>query len=309
MAPTCLCIRKKFILALGMLICISRLGAQEVARVQVSAKVLHDEVPLNRTAVYVVELKWAGPLAQIEFDPPESPKLTNLKLAGSASANRVVVENGASTALKSFEYTLQPEELGMGYIEGLRLSYTDKTTGERHTLYTDRLGLKVIDAVRAPGEAPLGLALGLGLAVTVLLGVAVVQWQARQKRKELEQLAQQASKPLEQEFLEQLRTAVDLNSLDTKGGFLELSRLARQYLQRRFDIPVQGISTSEVMSAYRALESEMSRAMNLEEILQTCDVIKFSGESGDPARLARVYALAENFIRAYLPAQSQPVES
>jgi hypothetical protein len=100
--------------------------------------------------------------------------------------------------------------------------------------------------------------------------------------------------------LERLQAAVDLNSLEIRPGFSEVSRLVRQYLQRRFDIPVQGIATMEVTTAYRALDGELTRGLQLEEILQTCDLVKFSGEGGDPARLARVYALAENFLRAHL---------
>jgi len=38
----------------------------------------------------------------------------------------------------------------------------------------------------------------------------------------------------------------------------------------------------------------------LEEVLQTSDVVKFSGAGGDPSRLARAYALTENFLRANL---------
>ncbi|MGH7493109.1 MAG: hypothetical protein ACREOO_12015 [bacterium] len=275
------------------------LPAQEAVRVQISAKVSHDEVPLNRTATYVVELKWSGALAQIEFDHPETPKLSNFKLAGSSSSNRVGLERGENTAIKTFEYTLKAEGLGMGYVEGLRVGYLDKATNERHTLAVQRLGIKVIEPVREPEDAPYGLAMTAGLLLTILAGLGVWQWEARQKKKELEQLARQATKPLEQEYLERLQAAVDLNSLETRPGFSEVSRLVRQYLQRRFDIPVQGIATTEVTAAYRALDGELTRGIQLEEILQTCDLVKFSGDGGDPARLARVFTLTESFLRAH----------
>ncbi len=301
--------RKSSLLVLALWVLCSRVpAAQEPARVQISAKALHEEVPLNRTTVFVVELKWTGPLAQIEFDPPETPKLSNFKLAGSSSSNQVGIENGRNTAIKTFEYTLQPENLGMGYVEALRVSYLDKTTNEKQVLYADRLGIKVIDPVREPEDAPLGLAMIAGLAATILAGAAVLRWEARQKKKELEQRTHQMAKPLEQEFFEQLHAAVDLKSLETKPGFSEVSRVVRKYLQHRFNIPLQGISTTEVLAAYRAQDSEVSRGMQLEEILQTCDVVKFSGASNDPARLVHVYALAENFLRAHLspPTQVMP---
>lgn len=275
--------------------------AQEAGRVQISAKVMQDEVPLNREALYVVEVKWSGPLAQIEFDQPETPRLSNFKLVGSSSSNRVGVEQGVNTAVRTFEYTLKPEGLGMGYIEGLRLSYLDKTANEKHTLYADRLGIKVTEAVRAPEEAPLGWAMVASLLATVLAGFGVLRWEARQKKREEEQRARHADKPLEQAFLEQLQAAINLNSLETKSGFSEISRQVRQYLHRRFNIAMQGIATAEVLAAYRAQDGDVARGLQLEEILQICDVVKFSGESGDPARLARVYALAENFLRGHMP--------
>jgi hypothetical protein len=294
--------KKYFTVALSLItIAAGRiLPAQEATRVQFSARVLQNEVPLNRPAVYLVEIKWSGALAQIEFDQPETPKLSNFKLTGSSSSNRVGVENGVNTAVRVFEYTLKAEGLGMGYIEGLRVSYLDKAVNEKYSLAVDRLAVKVIDPLREPEDAPLGMAMMAGLLMTILAGLGVWQWEARQKKKELEQLARQATKPLEQEFLEHLQAAVDLISPETKSGFSAISRLLRQYLQRRFNIPVQGITAAEVTTAYRALDSELARGMQLEEILQTCDVVKFSGESGDPARLARVYALAETFLRAHL---------
>ena len=294
-------LQKKVLVPLSMALLVSALLAQEATRVQISAKVLQDETPLNRTAVYVVEIKWAGALAQIEFDPPETPKLSNFKLAGSSSANWVGVENGANTAIQTFEYTLKPEGLGMGYIEGLRVSYLDRATNEKHTLYAERLAIKVLDAVREPDDAPLGLAMLAGLALTMLAAVGVLRWEARQKQKRLAQLAQQATKPLEQEFLEQLHSGVDLSSPEAQSGFSDISRLMRQYLQHRFNIPLQGVTTAEVVAAYRSQDHEMSRGMQLDEILQVCDVAKFSGAGGDPARLARVYALAESFLRGHLP--------
>lgn len=271
-------------------------------QVKLSASVAAMQVPLNRTATYIVQLKWFGNLALIEFDQPETSRLTNFKLAGSSSSNWVGVENGQNTSIKTFEYTLRPEALGMGYVEGLRLSYLDKATNEKHALYADRLGIEVVDPLPEQGEVPVGLLATVWFAVVAVVAVVAFIWRARSKKKEQARRAQIVVKPVEQEVLEQLQASVDINSLDTKAGFSEISKVLLQYLKRRFEIPAQGITTAEVIAAYRALDSSVDQAMKLEEILQTSDVVKFSGESGEPAKLARCFTLAENFLRANLNA-------
>lgn len=272
-------------------------------QVKLSATVAASQVPFNRTATYIVQLKWSGNLALVEFDQPETPRLTNFKLVGSSSSNWVGVENGQNTSLKTFEYTLRPEGLGMGYVEGLRLSYLDKTTNEKHALYADRLGIEVIDPLPEPGEVPVAMLAAIWLAVVAIVAVIAFVWRSRIKKKEAAlRAAALVVKPIEQETIEQLQASVDLNSLDTKAGFSEISKILRQYLKRRFDIAAQGITTAEVLAAYRTLDASVDQAMKLEEILQTSDVIKFSGAGAEPAKLARCFALAENFLKTHLNA-------
>lgn len=274
--------------------------AQDSLEVKLSTSVAPQETPLNRTAACVVQLKWRGDLSQIEFDPPEAPRLSNFKLAGSASSNWVGLENGANTAIKTFEYTLKPEGLGMGYVEPVRVSYLDKRTGEKHDLYTSRLSVKIIDAVPEPGEAPLGLILGSIAGLAVAGGLTYIYWQTRRKKQEQARLAAQIARPVEEEFLEELQASVDLNARDTKEAFTALSKLLRNYLQKRFDIPAQGITIAEVVAALRSLTTDINQVLQVEEVLQTSDVVKFSGAGGDPSRLARAYALTENILRANL---------
>jgi len=276
------------------------LAALPPAQVSITAAAATAEIPLNRLATYTIKLKWRGRLSDIEFDPPELPQLANFKIAGSSSSNWVGLENNQPTSIKTFEHSLRPEGLGMGYIEGMRVSYLDKATGEKHSLYTSRAGIKVIDPLREPGEAPLGLALTLGLLVCAALVALVFQMEARAKKQEAARLAAHVEKPLEQEFLEELKNTVDINTTELKEAFASLSKLLRRYLNRRYAIPAQGISTQEAVEAFRRAAASDEQTRHIEEILQTCDLFKFSGETGEPARLARAYALAENFLQLNL---------
>ncbi len=271
-------------------------------QVSVSAAAVSEETPLNRPAGFTIQLKWQGRLSDVEFDPVETPQLANFKVAGSSSSNWVGLENGRQTSIKTFSYTLRPEGLGMGYVESMRVSYLDKATGEKHALYTSRVGIKVVDAVPEPGEAPLGLVLAIGLLVCAALVALVFQMEARAKKKEAARLAAMAPKPLEDECLDELKSTVDINATDLKEAFVMLSKLLRRYLNRRYQIPAQGISTQEVVTALRQAATSEGRASEaqvtqIEEVLQTCDLYKFSGEAGEPSRLARAFALTENFLQ------------
>jgi len=274
-------------------------------QVSIAAAAESEEIPLNRLAVFTIKLKWQGRLSDIEFDPPEPPPLSNFTIAGSSSSNWVGVENGQPASIKTFEYSLRPEGLGMGYVEGIRVSYLDKGSGENHSLYTSRVSIKVIDPLPEPDEAPLGLALTIGLLLCAALVALVFQLEARAKKKEAARLMAMAEKPLEQKFLEELKNTIDINTTELKEAFATLSRLLRRYLNQRFSIPSQGISTQEAVEAFRQATAAAGLASDeqtthIEEVLQTCDLFKFSGEAGEPARLARVYALTENFLQLNL---------
>ncbi len=278
------------------------LAAPAPLQVSVSASAASEETPLNRLATFTVQLKWQGRLSDVEFDPLETPQLANFKVAGSSSSNWVGLENGVQTSIKTFSFSLRPEGLGMGYVEGMRINYLDKATGEKHALYSSRVGIKVVDAAPEPDEAPLGLILTAGLLVCAALVALVFQMEARAKKKEAARLAAAAPKPVEDEFVEELKSTVDINSTDLKEAFFTLSKLLRRYLNRRYQIPAQGISTQEVVASLRqaaASEGQASeeQVTQIEEVLQTCDLYKFSGEAGEPARLARAFALTENFLQ------------
>ncbi|MGH7597870.1 MAG: hypothetical protein ACREOI_16095 [bacterium] len=273
------------------------LAAVAPLQVSVNASAASEETPLNRLATFTVQLKWQGRLSDVEFDPLETPQLANFKVAGSSSSNWVGLENGRQTSITTFSYSLRPEGLGMGYVEGVRVNYLDKATGEKHALYTSRVGIKVIDAAPEPDEAPLGLALAVGLLVCAALVALVFQLEARAKKKEAARLAATAPKPLEDEFVDELKSTVDINSTDLKEAFFTLSKLLRRYLNRRYQIPAQGISTQEVVAALRQVALPEEQTTQIEEILQTSDLYKFSGEAGEPARLARAFALTENFLQ------------
>lgn len=269
-------------------------------QVQMQSTIQPASVPLNRHALLTVRLQWSGRINDVEFDALDSPQLTNLKLIGSSSANWTGSVNNAPAAARIYEFQLQPESLGMGYVEAMRISYLDKATGQRMSLFTMRLGIEGIDALPEPGNEPLGWIVTGGL---IFCGMLVGLVLLRQKRIEKREAAEKAAAkplPLEQKYLDELRQSVNLNTSEINAAFAVIYKLMRRYLAEKFAVSAQGTSTEEALQGLRQQASSEEIVLPLAEVLQTCDLYKYSGESGDPSRLARVYALVENILQRNL---------
>ena len=89
--------------------------------ISLSAFVDKTEVPYNRLLVFTVHLEWSGELDRYEIHPFDNPIVQNFEIVGNASSNRVAVVAGEPTAVQEYTFTLKPESMGMGYIEGMIL--------------------------------------------------------------------------------------------------------------------------------------------------------------------------------------------
>jgi len=264
--------------------------------VEMQATIASAQVPLNRQATLTVRLEWRGRIEDVEFDQLDNPQLTNLKLAGSSSANWTGLTDNQPAAARIYEFQLSPQSLGMGYADALRVSYLDKATGQKNSLYTTRLGVEAIDAVAEPGERPWGLILGSVVGLAAVVGGFVWLRKKRIEKREAEVLA--AIKPvlLEQKFLDELKQSINLNTSEVNAAFASLYKLTRRYIAEKYSVTAQGISTEETLQALREQAAPEDIVMPLAEVLQTCDLYKYSGESGDPTRLTRAYGLIENIL-------------
>lgn len=264
--------------------------------VEMQATIAPAQVPLNRHAMLTIRLEWRGRIEDVEFDQLDNPQLTNLKLAGSSSANWTGLTNNEPAAARIYEFQLSPQSLGMGYADALRVSYLDKATGQKNSLYTTRLGVEAIDAVAEPGEQPWGLILGTVVGLAAIVGGFVWLRKKRIEKREAEALAAIKPIPLEQKFLDELKQSINLNTSEVNAAFASLYKLTRRYIAEKYSVTAQGISTEETLQALREQAAPEEVIMLLAEVLQTCDLYKYSGESGDPTRLTRAYGLIENIL-------------
>ncbi|MDQ7052888.1 MAG: hypothetical protein Q9P14_08360 [candidate division KSB1 bacterium] len=269
---------------------------QASVEVTLRATLKQDEVPLNRQAVLVVEAQWQGSPDAVQFYPLEPPQVSNLKIIGTASANRVESLGEQVLTTRRYEFTLQPEGLGMAYIDEIRLTYKD-ADGNEHSLQTPRLQLKVVDAVPEPGENHAGLIALMSVAVILLLAGGVWRWRERARRKAADLQQVEAEKTLEEEFLERLGAEIQLQSQNLLEEYAKLARLLRQYVQRTLKLDSGMGSTEELVKILKTAGTPVEVVMQVQEVLQACDVVKFSGASAEPNQFARIYTLTEDLIK------------
>jgi len=265
--------------------------------VSLSTLVEPRRVPLNRTFTFRVQVSWQGDLDLIEIGNVEEPLLTNFDIVGTSSSNRVVGTATGKKAVKEIAYTLKPKTLGMGYIEAVGLTYTDKTTGKEYHLKTQRVGVEVISPVPEKGESVkwwiwvvVGIVL-LGSGGSVLL--LYKKTHPTEKEEKVEEI-------VEESYLKELKQTVNLEQGDGREAFTILSKLFRKYLSEKYNISALEATTEELLSALKEQGLEESLIRRCETLFKKTDVVKFSGQDATQAELEEAYSTVETILESHL---------
>lgn len=272
-------------------------GADEGIRV--SAAVAPLKVPQNREAVVTVRLEWAGDLDRYEIRRFDNPLVENLNIVGTSTSNRVQVVGGLTVARQEYLYRVMPEALGMAYIDGIVIRYTDRETGKEYPLHTSRLELEVIDPLPEPGSY-----LWLVFLLAFILAAAIAFYLVRRMRARRAEAAARAQTALasqvilEEKYAERLRVEVDLRrpDLEVNEALARLAGLLRRYLAEKYSLPLISATTSEVrtlMAEAGAPESAISDAL---AVLEIADLAKFSGAAQPRSGLERAYTILEKWL-------------
>ncbi len=269
---------------------------QGVHQIQLRTYVEESRVPLNRPVIFHLEVSWLGDLSDYQIDLTTQPILTNLLLEGSGAENRLEpLPNGEHRAVKSITYRFKPLEMGMAYIDGLVVKYTDRVTGQENELKSQRIMIEITEPV---DEAGSGHGKAIIYSVLLLLFFALLLYGVVmyfRKRKE-------ASSPeapvisIPEKFLTRLSQEVDPRGTNLAEMTQRLSRIFREYLDQDFGIPARELSTRELLRELEKLGLEDSELTKLKDVLQRLDLIKFAGKNVDPAEFTGIYGAIENFL-------------
>lgn len=282
-------------LCAGILPATPTMPAQSSYEVTLSARLDKEQVPLNHEATLTLELRWLGAANAIAIAPVEPPKLSNLHFIETSSSNRVTTEAGHVVSIRRYQFQLRGDSRGMGYIEAMRVRYGD-SSGESHTLETPRLQLQVIDPVAAPpanSSGPITLA-----SVAVLLGVAALILFSNERKKRAQAQAAAPHISLEQRIRQTLAADFAATNADVAAQYSHLAALLRTYLSEKFELPATSATSEALLNELAARGAKLELRTTVQEILQACDLVKFSGGAADPAQLERLRRQFEGVLAA-----------
>ena len=254
------------------------------------------EVPENYTVKFTLKITWQGDVTRYEIQKVDNPALTNFEVIGNASSNWVGEVSGVKKVIRTYEYTLKPLALGMGYVDGLIVDYKDMKYNEIHSLVTSRLEVKVVDPVRHRNWT-LWLLTGSGLVLLITLTGATAFLIRRKNAREAERRQQMLQIiPLEETYLNELKQKVDLKNPATGEFFSPLSKLLKRYISERYQISASEITTREIVRDLNKSAVSEKIVEQVEEVLNACDVAKFSGGQVESGTLERCYTLVEDIL-------------
>ena len=274
----------------------SAVSSFQAGAIKAAVQIDQKEVPQNRTVTCTIKVTWQGDLSRYEIEDIESPILTNLEEIGNSSSNSVGDAGGVMQAVRTYEYILQPIELGMAYIDGTIIEYKDTKYDETHRLVTDRLEIRVVKPIKKRTLKPFILAASAFLFLAFLVSLGFVFMKRKQAREaELEKQAQ-ALIPIEEKYLADFKKKVDLKSQSVVETFSSLSKIFRSYLSEKYQIPAMEITTKEITGKLNELAVSENIISQVDEILNSCDVAKFSGGQGEKSTLERAHTLVEDIL-------------
>jgi len=215
----------------------------------------------------------------------------------------VATINGVQTAIREYTFSLKPEAIGMGYVEPMIIKYTDRVADADYRLTTNRIEVRVVDPIPEKGS-PVWLLWVFGFIIITAGAFLIVKSMASKKARQqkLEQEMAQKSVPIEEQYLQELKAAVDLNepTLDGAKVFSLLSKMLRRFLHERFNAPGLEATTSEVKQFLYDERFDDRIVNEIKEILSNADIIKFSGKPVDRPDVERTYTLVESIFQKSL---------
>lgn len=264
--------------------------------IQLNTYLETSKVPRNRPVVFHIELSWEGDLSRYQIEPVSQPILTNLLLEGSGSENRLEpLQNGKFRAVKSITYRFKPLEMGMAYIDGVTIKYTDRQTGQEDKLTSQRVMVEIVDPLPEADGGSVRSVIYLILLVVffavILFFVIIYFKKRRQARESVVPIV-----PLPEIYLNKLSQEVDPRGTNLNEMTGRLSKIFREYLDQDFDIRTRESSTAEILEKLENLDIDENDRSNLRSVFEKLDLIKFAGKNVDPADFTNIYGTIEAFL-------------
>ena len=296
----------------GSLLAAALLAGPALAADQPLAVATASKAEVTVGEALTVEVQATGPAGTTFTFPPEVAQDTfELRTAAAASPLPPAFHRYQGTVFGLGDAQVPPIPV--------RYRLPDGTEGEVQTaaiplkvaslLPKDKEQQKLAD-VRGPVELAIGRAFWAGAAVLALLVAALVLWlRSRRKREAAPAVPAVAALAPDQEALRALDALVASGRLargEYRPFYIELTAIAKRYLERRLEAPILEMTTAEMLAHLRAIPHGVDLASPVRDLAGAADQIKFARGTGQEAEAERHLTALRALVRT-LEARFQPV--
>jgi hypothetical protein len=271
-----------------------------VPDIELRTYVASGTVPLNQEVIYYVELRWPGELGRFRILEVLDPSLSNLEVRGTGSSNKVILDDaGNPTSIKRIIFYFRPLELGMAYVNGVTVRYTDTESGGTENLVAQRIEIKITEPVHQPGAGmDISRILGYLLLLLIIAGTVTVTVRFLKRRKAaLDAETEAIPESPEQRYQRLLKETIHMRSDNYRESVSALGRLLGGYLSERYEFPVSGMATKDQLQILQAKNVDADNRARIELVLNRADMVKFAGESIEHAEFHSLYDTVELILQ------------
>jgi len=255
-----------------------------------------ESVPLNREAVYHIELSWRGDLSRYKISEILEPTVSNLATRGSGSSNKVrSAADGSLISSKEISFYFRPLEIGMAYIDGVTIKYTDQLKEKDESLISSRIGVKIIEPLPEPSENGALSNILLYLIGLIVIGSLVfLYFRYRKKQKEAEENAlSEIKETVEEKYLRLLKETIHFNTDNIKDSLNDLTHLLNGYLSERYHLPASNLSENDLLDALSEKEISEESVTRINDYFTKANLVRFAGEAVEDSEFHRLYDTVE----------------
>lgn len=255
----------------------------------------NNSVPLNREAVFHVEISWYGDLDLYQISEISDPVVTGLSLRGSGSSNKLISDQGRPKSIRRVTYYYIPQSLGMAYIDGVNIKYNAFNTDKSETLFAQRIGLKIIDPVDDEMNTTIS---GTFILWVLLIGFILVvsyflfrYYQRKDDRNKIEQ----SELTIEEKYLELLKQTIHLSNDANKENVNDLHKLLSSYIAEKFSVPGT-IDNKIILDRLSQLKVDESLNDKIKKMLDKFELARFAAEELEISELHAFYDSIESVL-------------
>jgi len=248
--------------------------------ISITASTNQTTIPLNRTVDFSITVR-----------------CTDFEIISTSSSNVVEDVDGIQYSKKIYSYTLKPMELGMGYVDGVFLKYTDNQTQESNTIVTKRIGIKIIKPIKEADYSSIIIYAVLSFFVVTAVAFSIVFAVKRRRRIERERLEKEKKVvDLESQYLQIIKNFKPDIAGDLNKFLNEISQILNKYISQKYEFETTGLNKNGIVAGLKEKDVDEGMIEKIDNVIEKSDIYRFSGQTIDLSEYEFIYSLISSII-------------